>query len=134
MLNMVKGLHVLDFCPLLSDSHNPVSLELHLSGNNLIDGNAVNVTKPNKRLKLWEDGKSELFWSNLSYLKIDSIVSGLSDLELRENISQNDIDCILEDMNEVFCQLPKILSVLYLIIIIRRRSLVTLHGMVHSVN
>ena len=102
MLYMVKGLHVLDFCSLLSDSHNPVLLELHLSGNNLIDGNTVNVTKPNKHLKLWEDGKSELFWSNLSYLKIDSIVSGLSDLELRENISQNDIDCVLEDMNEVF--------------------------------
>ena len=101
MLNMVAGLHVQDYCSLLSDSHNPVSLELNFNSKWLMDERVIGETTQ-KHIKLWDQEKSELFCSNLSYQKINNVVEGLSDLETRDNITQNDINLVLENISDVF--------------------------------
>ena len=52
MLNLVICLIVLDYSSLLSDSHNPVSLELNFNGN-CINGEPENGISMQTRVKLW---------------------------------------------------------------------------------
>ena len=53
-----------------------------------------------KHIKLLDHEKSALFWSNLSYQKINNIAEGLSDLETRDNITQNDINLVRGSSNK----------------------------------
>ena len=101
MLNLVICLNVLDYCSLLSDSHNPVCLELNFNGN-CINGEPENGISMQTRVKLWDSNESEHFSFNLAYQKINNIVNELSELETQENVSQTDINVILENISDVF--------------------------------
>ena len=99
ILPVVKYLQVHNFCSLLSDAHNPVSLKLNL--NVLIqNSNISNSMGSHKRL--WDASKVEKYTASFDQQSVDNLISNLSELETCETVQQSDIDTIVGSLNSMF--------------------------------
>ena len=77
MFQYVDSLIVSDFCGLLSDAHNPVSLTLTIS-------HAIQTARSDtytERIRLWDSENSENFLAHLDENKLGSILNNIIHLE-----------------------------------------------------
>ena len=98
MFQHVDSLIVSDFCGLLSDAHNPVSLTLTIS-HTIQTARSDTYTE---RIRLWDSENSKNFLAHLDENKLGSILNNIIDLENRQTILQKDIDYIAESLSATF--------------------------------
>ena len=98
MFQYVDSLNVSDFCGLLSDAHNPISLTLTIS---LTIQPARSITYT-ERIRLWDTEISENFLTHLDENKLGSILNNIIDLESRQTILQKDINFFAESLSATF--------------------------------
>ena len=99
VLPVVKCLIVHNYCPLLSDAHNPVSLELNLSTF------VVNTSYQNSmdsRPRLWDTSKADIYKVNFGQRNVNYLMSSLLELENQEFVQQSEVDTIIENLNKMF--------------------------------
>ena len=87
MFKYVDSLTVSDFCELLSDVHNPVSLTLNISHTT----QSVRSDNYTERIKLWDSEKCENFVTNLVENRLCCILNNIIDLESTHTIFQEDV-------------------------------------------
>ncbi|MES9881062.1 MAG: reverse transcriptase domain-containing protein [Sedimenticola sp.] len=95
VIPLITNLNVAEFCPLLSDVHNPVSLNLNVNRNTCNTNRPVN----NDTTRLWNDDKTSTYIENIDRNKIDSINSQLSYLQDKVNVTQSDVDYVVTELN-----------------------------------
>ena len=99
ILPVVKYLQVHNFCSLLSDAHNPVSLKLNL---NVLIQNANISNSMGSHKHLWDASKVEEYTASFDQQSVDNLISNLSELETCETVQQSDIDTIVGSLNSMF--------------------------------
>ena len=94
------NLYVDNYCPLLSDVHNPVILEIDF---NLSDvPTNQNNTKEGINVKLWDETHPEYFVDNIDILKVIEVETSLISVEDTDEITSFDIDQIANQISNVF--------------------------------
>ena len=94
-----------DFCPLLSDCHNPVSLRLSIRGEiGIYENSNVSKNSCTDKLKLWDSKKANTFNENLNNDKINEILQHVTVLETKINKTQMDIDQVVNEINDNFLE------------------------------
>ena len=76
-----------NFCSLLSDAHNPVSLKLNL---NVLIQNANISNSIGSHKRLWDASKVEEYTASFDQQSVDNLISNLSELETHESVQQSD--------------------------------------------
>ena len=94
------NLYVDTYCPLLSDVHNPVILEIDF---NLSDVSTnQNNTNEGINIKLWDETHPEYFVDNIDILKVIEVETSLTSIEDTDEITSFDIDQIANQISNVF--------------------------------
>ena len=104
MFPCVKDLFVDDFCMLLSDVHNPVTLRLSYTQNTSLTTHPIEM--PDNfidRIRLWDRNNPDCFIENIDIVKISELGSKIDFLSGKESVENNDIDCIANEIAMVFC-------------------------------
>ena len=96
---VVKCLNVHNYCHLLSDAHNPVTLELNLS---TFVANTIYQNSMGSRTRLWDASKADIYKANFDQRNVNYLMSSLLELENRESVQQSDVDTIIETLNKMF--------------------------------
>lgn len=103
LFKCILSLNVLDFNPLYSDAHNPVTMTIFTGGLGETQLN-VNV-KPKPRL--WDKSKTDSFVRNLDINKIDIIFQKLNYCETTNSFEQNDANDIVNDLSNLLMKSAK---------------------------
>ena len=102
IIPLINDFYVNDFSQILSDAHCPVSLEIKLQlPCEQEHVNNHSSSDESKRVKLWDETLKDEFLYNIDLNAFDKINENISCLRLERNITQNDIDCIVESFNKV---------------------------------
>ena len=96
-------LHVDDFCPLLSDVHKPVILQIDFDLRDTWVTNHDN-TNNDVNAKLWDREHPEYFEDNIDIIKVSEIETMLNMLAESEEIESSDVDHIATQISNVFSQ------------------------------
>ena len=96
---VVKCLNVHNYCHLLSDAHNPVTLELNLSTS---VAKTIYQNSMSSRTRLWDASKADIYKANCDQRNVNYLMSSLLELENRESVQQSDVDTIIETLNKMF--------------------------------
>ena len=102
IIPLINDFYVNDFSQILSDAHCPASLEIKLQLP--CEQEHVNNHSSShecERVKLWDETLKDEFLYNIDLNAFDKINENISCLRLERNITQNDIDCIVESFNKV---------------------------------
>ncbi|XP_060554602.1 uncharacterized protein LOC132715603 [Ruditapes philippinarum] len=92
----IVSLNVLDFCPLMSDVHNPVELKLSFE----LSKCSVQMEKPT--IKLWDSTKTNEFLNKIDVNEIQNINETLDNFEVNNNFTQENADIITETISSLF--------------------------------
>ena len=106
ILPLLQTLYVHGFCPLLSDSHNAVSLVMTVLCSQVKTTSAENIKK---QPKLWWPEKTDAFVNNFDVNKIVELSNGLSELRGRNDIVQDDMNSLVNSLNNVILKIANIL-------------------------
>ena len=96
----IINLEVLDFCPVLSDVHNPVSLCI---GFNTKSSCTCNKKPIEPETKLWDRSKSNQFTGNIKSHEVHFILQGLAKFTGQNTVQQYEIDSIVDSIGKIFC-------------------------------
>ena len=93
-----------DFCPLLSDVHNPVQPKLLIKNCNLgrSEGTKGTENSSEQTCKLWDRHHPDLFVDSIDMLKLCEIESNLNRLQEINDIDISDVDLIVRDISNLF--------------------------------
>lgn len=94
-------MYVHDFCPLLSDSHNAVSVDIALQ---YIESKATLKPSGSEQPKLWNADQTEKFVNSFDPIKSRQLLNRLLDLESKTNICKHDIDNFVNSFNEAYIE------------------------------
>lgn len=104
MFPYLKDLFVDEFCMLLSDVHNPVTLRLSYTQNTSLTTHSIEtLDNDTDRIKLWDRNDPECFIENIDIVKISELESKIDFLSGRESVENCDIDYIATEIAMVFC-------------------------------
>lgn len=102
VFNYCRNLCVEEFCPLLSDVHNPVSLKLSLKENNFVGTPSVeNEIKTKAGVKMWDNDCPEKVVDSIDILKLCEIESKLDNL-ITYDFGKSELDLIVLDISRLF--------------------------------
>lgn len=94
-----NSLKVSDFCDILSDSHNPVSMSLDFC----IDVNRAEHTQCDEpKVKLWDSQRQNSFCENLSVDQIKKIENLLNSIQISGSFSQTEADHVVSELCNLF--------------------------------
>jgi hypothetical protein len=100
IFSTLDSLNVIEFCPLLSDIHNPINLNI-LVGQTTRQNRQQDKQAPN----LLKIENTQEFINNISRnQKLIQITNNLSTIENKETIDQNDIDIVIKDLLCLFTE------------------------------
>lgn len=89
-----------NFCPLLSDVHNPVTLKCSFKVRAL-ECDTLNK-KPSERIKLWDRHLPELFVDNIDIVKVSEVEEQLNLLTENNSVHNSDINSIATKLGNIF--------------------------------
>ena len=99
VIPIVECLNVHECCKIFSDSHKPVSLVAKLGYRHTRTEHDTNLTP---QTKLWDAEKAQTFVHNFKASDIDQLCSLLDDLSKERNVSQGDVNEVIDSLNEIF--------------------------------
>lgn len=99
MFKYVNSIHVHDFCELLSDAHNAVSLKLEISYSKEMSQSQFIGTE---HIKLWDTENIEIFENCFDENELKSSLDRLNFLSKNQNVTQSDVNEIVDSLNNVF--------------------------------
>ena len=102
ILPLLQTLYVHDFCPLLSDSHNAVSLVVMTVFCSRVKTTSAENIK--KQPKLWCPEKTDAFVNNFDVNKIVELSNRLSELCGRNDKVQDDMNPLVNSSNNVYIE------------------------------
>jgi len=97
---LIESMCVHDFCPLLSDVHNPISLKFDI--NPLYKCTCKD--EPESMPTLWDKTETETFIQNVKEEEINMIYTNLCQLQDLVNIEQSEIDQAVADLGKIYIQ------------------------------
>jgi len=98
VFKLISSLNVHEFCPLLSDAHNPISLTLFF---NVLENDEEIYFK--KNTILWSEKKQTEYIQSLNMDKINAIEESLNNLQSSTNtIKQEHIDDLVNSISTFF--------------------------------
>ena len=97
---LISTLHVLDFDPLFSDAHCPISITLNTRQSKVENTNFRLTNEP--EVRLWNDEKRDSFVQNLNHVEIHTIDSLLSSLVSKNDIKSDEINTIIGLIENLF--------------------------------
>ena len=100
LFNVLHDFEVCNFDHLYSDAHSPLTVKLKISGNRSHDENARGLEP--KNIKLWDLSKLQFFSENIDIDSVSDINETLSLLSRSPEITQNDINSIVENIGVIF--------------------------------
>ena len=98
VISIVECLTVHEFCEIFSDSHKPVSLVAKLGYRHTRTEHDTNLTP---QTKLWDAEKAQTFVHNFKASDIDQLCSRLDDLRKERNVSQGDVNEVIDSLHEI---------------------------------
>lgn len=96
---------VLEFCDLYSDVHSPVCMSLNVRKFN--DHYFRNDKNHFEKIRLWDNAKTEKFFEKFDWQLHSEIENQLLDLSDEENITQSEIDQVIEKCSTLFISSAK---------------------------
>ena len=100
LLPCIVDMFVDNFCPLLSDVHNPVTLKCSFKVRAL-ECDTLNK-KPSERIKLWDRHLPELFVDNIDIVKVSEVEEQLNLLTENNSVHNSDINSIATKLGNIF--------------------------------
>ena len=101
LFDIFTNLKVLEFNPLFSDVHCPVSVLIGIT-NTKQPCEVKTKTTEEERINLWDNGKSNIFVQNFDSKELSEIGDRLSALANKETIKQEAIEVIVNDTGKHF--------------------------------
>ena len=99
LFSKFESLYVHDFCELLSDSHNPVSLKVNVGKFNIDNYSSCNNMD---KTKLWDAEKIQSFLRNFNDDDITNLCRQIDYLKSSGSASQGDINQIVDSLNDMY--------------------------------
>ena len=99
IIPLLQTLYVHEFCHLLSDLHNAVSLDISIQ---YMEKRSTLNSERNENIRLWNSDKTASFVNSFDPQNTKELLNMLSELKSKDNVSQHDIDyshCIREMKN-----------------------------------
>ena len=101
MLPLLQTLYVHEFCPLLSDSHNAVSLVMTVFFSR---EQTTSAEKIKKQPKLWSSDKTDDFINNFDVDRIREPSGRLSEFHNKDGIVHDDMNSFVNSLNSVYVE------------------------------
>lgn len=98
---LLQCLYVHDFCELLSDSHNAVSLTFKIES---IKSCSVTKESISEKPKMWDPEKADAFINNFNTDKVKHMCNILGDLSENPNFCQSDLNTIVDSLNHMYVE------------------------------
>lgn len=102
LFDIFTNLRVLDFNPLFSDAHCPVSILAEVRFSKRQDDMVSKNNPTVEKIKLWDSDKSNIFVHNFDLNTLSEIGDRLSALSNNEDVKQDDIEYIVTDIGKLF--------------------------------
>lgn len=102
VLGMFSNLQVMDFNPLFSDVHCPVSISIQANFHAKYLDKAKKNTYNGKRINLWDNEKANIFVQNIDEHALSEIEKKLSTLSTKDIIEQEDVNILVNDIGKLF--------------------------------
>lgn len=103
IFSLVANFDVLEFCKMLSDVHNPISLEMNVNNVPVIQSTVIDRCDT---ILLWNPEKSDIFFGNIDSQKLHQINEKLATLDTHI-ASKDTINDITDDIENVFTTCAK---------------------------
>ena len=101
LFDVLQNLEVCNFDHLFSDAHSPLTVDLNIDSINRSRHENFSGLEPEK-IKLWDASKSQLFSENIDVESVTNIDEQLSSLLHGTEITQSDIDSIVQHIGTIF--------------------------------
>ena len=128
-IRLIKEFCVHDFCPLLSDIHCKLSLNIYVS----IE--VTNQVRINRKPRLWGKNKETEFRDNVDIDEVNKPISSVEISKNQSNITGHDLlSSIIEDLNNILVTSSKnfLVAKIHQIQILQRKRSLTNHGLAIS--
>ena len=102
MFTRLQNFQILEYNPLLSDAHCPLSVNLNVIIDKRQNQNIHSPSNVNFKTKLWDSEKADLFQENLDIDLFRQIDLELEQLLNRDHISQSDVNSIVSSIEHIF--------------------------------
>lgn len=100
LLSSVESLKVLDFCPMLSDVHSPVSMSMRYKNISVVTNKQTHCTS--ESVKMWNRDLVDDFVKNLEQCKVDEIFNELGHIETLNEIPMDMLNNTVSKIGTLF--------------------------------
>ena len=97
IIPLLQTLYVHEFCHLLSDLHNAVSLDISIQ---YMEERSTFNSERNENIRLWNSDETATFVNSFDPQNTKELLNMLSELKSKDNVSQHDIDNFVNYFND----------------------------------